>query len=179
MWTTPSFWRLRDRERVGDMAYPNVGPRDQNSNHIKAIRHVWGPETVDPDVGGLGQFAPFPGVDSFDRPAEFGAATGLDLHERDLVPAPHDQIEVTVATPEPVRDQLPSVAHEPARGDAFTKEPKGLSLWRHVLTVTISWVMFFTKTTRVGRFERAVIAPPLAPHCWQYLQSHEWSRAHC
>ena len=135
------------------MADPNLNARNHNSNHIKAIRHFWRPESGNPDLSRPYQLPPFAGVDSFDGSAEIGAPPSFDLHKCDLFAAPHDQIEVAMAASEAMGDELPAVAHEPPRGDAFTKKPKCLSLLRHALTVAPSIAIIFTRIAHVVRFD--------------------------
>jgi hypothetical protein len=103
---------------------PNKHPsalcrRQQNSNHIKAIRLASAAVTVYPHPGRPHEFAPLPPVDGLDRAAKGLATAGLDLDKGDGPVPLCDQIEVAMTISKAALDHTPAVANEPSFGNAL------------------------------------------------------------
>ena len=117
------------------MPNPNMVARNQHAEDVEPVFEVRCAESIDPNLGRPAEFPTFPVVDCLDWRPERRSSSSLDLDERHDPIATHDEVDVPMTAPKPMRDYDPSIATQPARRDSLTLQPKCLSLLCHGPTV--------------------------------------------
>ena len=117
------------------MPNPDILPDEEDSDHIEPISQLRSTVSIHPNTGAPAEFPALPEVDRLERVSERVAPTRLHFHERDIVSASHDEVDVAMPATEAMRDELPSITSHPSGGDAFAQQPECLSLFRHGRTI--------------------------------------------
>ena len=155
MWTTPLHCLISgQQEGILDVLNSDILTGNKNSDHIKPIAQLGSAVSIHPNAGASAEFAALAEVYGFNRMAEGFAPSRLHFHERDLVSASHDEIDIAMPTAETVRDEHPSVASHPSCGDAFAQQSERLSLFRHGRTLSRLVATCVTRTAQAESNER-------------------------
>jgi len=155
MWTTPLHCLISgQQEGILYMMNSDILTGNEDSDHIEPIDQFWSAVSIHPNAGAAAEFASFPEVHCFDRMAEGLAASCLYFHERDLVAASHDEVDIAMSAAETMRDKFPSLASHPSCGDSFAQQSERLSLFRHGRTLSRSPATCVTRTAQADSIER-------------------------
>ncbi len=155
MWTTPPYCLISGQQKgILNVIDSDILTGNKNSDHIESILELWCAVSIDPHARTAAEFSAFAEVHGFHWVAEGVAATRLDLDERDLVSASHDEVDIAVSAAKAMRDKLPSCAAHPPRGDSFAQQPECLSLFRHGLTLSRSDGTCVTRSAQANSNER-------------------------
>ncbi len=136
MWTTArDCLILGQLKGIRHVLNPDILTGNEDSDHVEAVGELRGAVPVDPDPSTSAQFTTLAMMHRLDRLTESIAATGLHLHERDLIATPHHQIDIAMSAAKPMRDECPPFAEQPTCGDPLAQQSECLSLFRHGRTV--------------------------------------------
>lgn len=113
------------------MPDPDSMTDNEHPDDVEAVLQRWCSKTTHPHPRRPPQLTSLSSVHRLDRGAELLPTPRLHLHERHLAATSHDEIDVAMADAEPVGEQLPALAHEPSRCDAFAQESEILPRFRH------------------------------------------------
>lgn len=103
------------------MLYSDILTGNKDSDHVKAISQLGSTVSIHPNAGASAEFPALPEVHGLDGVAERFSAPRLHFHERDVVPAPHDQVDIAMPAAEAMRNELPAVASHPSCSNAFAQ----------------------------------------------------------
>lgn len=122
---------LTDQKCRRNVPNSDVLPDNQHSDHVEAVRIARRAESICPHAGAPDELPTLPGGDRLDRMPEGFPAPRLHFDECDFAIASHDEIDIAMSAAKAMREQFPSIASEPTRRNAFTKQPECLSLSCH------------------------------------------------
>ena len=98
---------------------PGGGPDD--ANYVEAVGLTREPVAGDPDLRGAAELTLLAPVDCLDRIPELEPRPRLHFHEDDRLPLLGHDIDVPMTVTVPPRPDPPTLAREPARGDALAQ----------------------------------------------------------
>ena len=81
---------------------------NEDSDHIEAICQLRSAVSIHPHAGAAAEFPALPEVHRLDWLSERLTSPRLHLHERDVVPASHDQVNIAVSAAESMSHELPA-----------------------------------------------------------------------
>ena len=156
MWTTPLRCLISgQQESVLNVLNSDIMTGNQNSNHVEPICQFWGAVSIHPDAGAAAQFPALPKMNSLNRMTERFATSRLHFHERHFIAPSHDEVDIAMPAAETMRDERPSVAPHPSRGNTFAQQSECLSLLGHGRTLLRSPGTCVTRTARATLNERS------------------------
>src|SRR5437867_1179996 len=111
-------------ERVSQVLQPAIHDRDA----VEAVDVRWLPEAVHPDPRRLYQLTPLGPRHCLEGAAESRAPPSLHLHERHQITLSHDEVDLRVPDPKPMRDDRASSRQEVADGLLLPGDPAPVAL---------------------------------------------------
>ena len=99
-----------NRKGSRDVAYPDLSPVHQHTDHVEPVLLEWMAMAIDPDLGGLRQLLLLPPIHRGNRPAEVTPSARFYLDERHHAILFDNKVDVPMAVPKASVDHLPTAS---------------------------------------------------------------------